>query len=172
MFSLLYFTSFLAVNSHREREVNQTTRDRYLGTCSQRKKERKKERLSDKLSFVVLQQKVFFLLSSPHLRHIWCIFPHTHCFIKLVYWMMRNVEHIGINKRVCSVQTVWTEIFLKSYTEVNWIVARPVITMVTWRVGLQVSGLSTRSMCIFDSCWFSEPWYGCVTNKFISFVQC
>lgn len=146
MFSPLYFTSFLAVNSHREREVSQMTRDRYLDTCIQRKK-RKKERLSDKHSFVVLQQKVFFFLSSPpQWWHIRCIFPCTHCFIMLVYWLTRNVERIGVNKRVCSVQTVWAEIFLMSYTEVNWIVARPVITMVTWR-----AGLFPRSMCVFGS---------------------
>lgn len=93
----------------------------------------------------------------PQWRHIRCIFPRTCYFIMLEYWLTRNVEHISVNKRAFSAQTVWTKIFLKSYTQVNWIVARAVIT--TWRLGLSIC-----STCIFGSCWFTGPWYGYVIN--------
>lgn len=75
----------------------------------------------------------------------------------LEYWLTRNVEHISVNKRALRAQTVWTKIFLKSYTQVNWIVARAVIT--TWRLGLSIC-----STCIFGSCWFTRPSYGYVIN--------
>lgn len=98
---------FLAVNSHREREVNQTTRDRYLGTCRQRKKERMNERKKGWVINSVLwsynkRSSSVELPPPPPFTHIQCIFQPTRCFIKLVYWLTRNADHIGVNKNFCS----------------------------------------------------------------------